>query len=333
MTDAADSITGTGHAPGRGGLVIDPPRPREPALGEAAFGEGAPFGGEAPFDEAEVPLYYSRKTADILHKYGPGPRVHFHLGMFESTPNTTVAQHLIRRRITDSQEAVIRHAAATWGAADHPPAALLDIGCGLGGGSIYWAQEHGSTVTGLTITADHIPVMDHLVRRAGVRDRVTPLLGDAHAFREERAYDAAVAVESAVHMDRRRLFAVAARALRPGGWFGLQDHFLCRPEVAGFVNGYYRTRLGTLDEYVRAAREAGFTLERDEDITDPVSEFWVQSMAWTAAELDRTAGAAEPSPIARERLMDSAVGHGRLFRIWRDHAVETRLLLFRLRTD
>lgn len=174
MTDAADSITGTGHAPGRGGLVIDPPRPREPALGEAAFGDGAPFGGEAPFDEAEVPLYYSRKTADILHKYGPGPRVHFHLGMFESTPNTTVAQHLIRRRITDSQEAVIRHAAATWSAADHPPATLLDIGCGLGGGSIYWAQEHGSTVTGLTITADHIPVMDHLVRRAGVRDRVTP---------------------------------------------------------------------------------------------------------------------------------------------------------------
>lgn len=99
------------------------------------------------------------------------------------------------------------------------------------------------------------------------------------------------------------------------------------------MNGYYRTRLGTLDEYVRAAREAGFTLERDEDITDPVSEFWVQSMAWTAAELDRTAGPAEPSPIGRERLMDSAVGHGRLFRIWRDHAVETRLLLFRLRTD
>ncbi|WP_078843849.1 cyclopropane-fatty-acyl-phospholipid synthase family protein [Streptomyces albus] len=321
MTDAADSITGTGHAPGGGGVVIAPPRPGDPAA------------GEAPFDEAEVPLYYSRKTADILHKYGPGPRVHFHLGMFDGTPDTTVAQHLIRRRITDSQEAVIRHAATTWGAADHPPGTLLDIGCGLGGGSIYWAQEHGSTVTGITVTADHIPVMDHLARRAGVRDRVTPVLGDIHDFREERAYDAAVAVESAVHMDRRRLFAVAARALRPGGWFGLQDHFLCRPEVAGFVNGYYRTRLGPLDEYVSAAHEAGFVLERNEDITDPVAEFWVQSMAWTAAELDRTAQPGESSPIARDRLMDSAVGHGRLFRIWRDHAVETRLLLFRLRTD
>jgi tocopherol O-methyltransferase len=286
---------------------------------------------ETGFDESQVPLYYSRKTADILHKYGPGPRVHFHLGLFDFTPNTTVPQHLIRRRILDSQEAVLEHAAASWGMAADPPSDLLDIGCGLGGGSIYWAQEHGCAVTGLTVTAEHIPVMTRLIRQASATGLVTPVLGDAHELRDEGAYDAAVAIESVVHMDRRRLFSVVARALRDGGWFGLQDHFLCRPEVGGFVNDYYRTRLGTVSEYVCAAQEAGFELERDEDITGPVSEFWVQSMAWTTGELDRELRTGTPSPIDRDRLRESALAHGKLFRIWRDHAVETRLLLFRLR--
>ncbi|MEU8349513.1 MULTISPECIES: cyclopropane-fatty-acyl-phospholipid synthase family protein [unclassified Streptomyces] len=292
---------------------------------------GPPHSPETAFDESQVPVYYSAKTRDILHKYGPGPRVHFHLGLFDSTPNTTVPQHVVRRRIVESQETVLEHAAALWGVPAAPPAEVLDIGCGLGGGSIYWAQEYGSAVTGLTITAEHIPVMARLVRQASVSGLVTPVLGDAHDLSEERAYDAAVAVESAVHMDRVRLFAVVSRALRPGGWFGLQEHFLCRPQVADFVNGYYKTRLGTVPEYVAAARDAGLELEQNEDVTDGVSEFWVQSMAWTTAELERSRMTGTPSPVGPERLRESALAHGRLFRIWRDHAVETRLLLFRKR--
>jgi tocopherol O-methyltransferase len=53
-------------------------------------------------------------------------------------------------------------------------------------------------------------------------------------------------------------------------------------------------------------------------------------MAWNTLELDRLEAGGE-SPIARERLLDSALTHGKFFRVWRDHAVETRLLLFRLR--
>ncbi|WP_030249871.1 SAM-dependent methyltransferase [Streptomyces violens] len=284
------------------------------------------------FDEAQVPLYYSRKTADILHKYGPGPRVHFHMGMFEAdaTPNTTVSQRVIRRRILESQEAVLNHAAKSWGVPAAPPRDLLDIGCGVGGGSIYWAQEYGAHVKGLTVTGEHVPIMRDFVRQAGVQDRVTAALGDIHDLREQRAYDAAVAIESSGYMDRERLFSVVAKALRPGGWFGIQEHFVCRPEWTEFIDGYYKTRLGTLTEYINAARAAGFELEQDEDITDRVAEFWVQSMAWTTAELETAERTGIPSPIRRERLMESERTHGKLFRIWRDHAVETRLLLFRL---
>lgn len=86
--------------------------------------------GGVVFDEAQVPLYYSRKTADILHKYGPGPRVHFHVGMFEpgDAPNMTVAQRVIRRRICDSQEAVLDHASENRTVPEAEPVVLLGNG-------------------------------------------------------------------------------------------------------------------------------------------------------------------------------------------------------------
>ncbi len=289
----------------------------------------------AAFDSAQVRQYYSKKTADILYKYGPGPRIHFHLGMFGlgETPNTTVAQSVIQRRIIDSQEAVLDHAARSWRVGDNPPDSLLDIGCGVGGGSLYWAQNYGATVTALTVAAEHVPIVASLAKRAGVTDKVVPVLGDIHDLRPTQRFEGAVAIESTGYMDRERLFVVAAQALTPGGWFGIQEHFLCRPEWTTFVDDYYKTRLGTLTDYIRAAQAAGFELEQDDDITDRVKEFWVQSMAWTTAELDKVERATSPSPIDRQRLHDSALTHAKLFRIWRDHALETRQLLFRLSTS
>ncbi|MGW1375511.1 SAM-dependent methyltransferase [Streptomyces sp. NPDC002446] len=290
-----------------------------------------PADGQAS-DHNDVLLYYRRKTADILHKYGPGPRVHFHVGLFDPAVklNTTVSQQVLKRRIAEAQESILDHAARTWGVVGTPPGHLLDIGCGLGGGSLYWAQEHGAQVTAVTVAADHIPVIEGFARQAGVADRVTPRLGDIHDLAEERTYDAAYANESSGYMDRERLFQVVAKALRPGGWFGIQEHFICRPEWVDWINGYYKTRLGTLSEYVNAAKEAGFELEQDEDVTEGVSEFWLQSMAWNTSELHRIEQGGAQGPWSRERLRDSALAHGTLFRIWRDRAVETRLLLFRV---
>jgi tocopherol O-methyltransferase len=279
-----------------------------------------------------VSRYYSKKTADILYKYGPGPRVHFHVGLFntDANLNTTVSQEVIKQRIVTAQEDMLDLAAQLWAAAGgSPPLSLLDVGCGLGGGSIYWAQKLGAGVTGLTNVSEHLSLVRDFARQAGVAGNVTPHLADVHLLRESRRYDAAVAVESSGYMDRERLFAVIAHALKPGGWFGIEDHFLRRPEWAGFIDTYYKTNLGTLAEYLAAARAAGFVVQRNDDVTDRVTEFWVQSMAWSAMELD-SAVSQGATPIGRDRLTDSAIAHGRFFRAWREHAVETRLLLFRL---
>jgi tocopherol O-methyltransferase len=289
-------------------------------------------GSASDFDAAQVPDYYTSKTRAIIHKYGPGPRIHFHVGLFDrgDTPNTSVAQDVIRRRLVRSQEAMVERAAELWDVAGQRPYRILDVGCGLGGGSIFWAQRHAAKVTALTVVPDHIPLISELAAAAQVSELVTPRLGDVHELPDRGRFDAAVAFESSGYMDRSRLFHVMARALRPGGWFGVQEHFLRRPEWTEFIDRYYRTRLGTLTEYILAAREAGFELAEDEEVTDRVAEFWLQSMAWSTSELERVRGSAV-MPVPEERLKESALTHGRFYRLWRDRGIETRILLFRLR--
>ncbi|MET9467711.1 class I SAM-dependent methyltransferase [Streptomyces sp. NPDC006544] len=279
-----------------------------------------------------VQIYYSRKTQEILQKYGPGPRVHFHVGLYpDGPPDTTVSQSALKQCLLDAQERIVEHAARSWGAHEAPPRRLLDIGCGLGGTSLYWAQEHGASVTSLTVATEHVPIVRRFALQAGLEARVNPVLADVHDLDETRAYDAVYANESSGYTDRDRLFEVVAKALEPGGWFGIQEHFVVRSEWLEFINGYYRTRLGGHGEYLAAAERAGFELVRDEDVTDSVAEFWVQSMAWNTAELDRlrSGPGVEPGAWSEERLEQSTITHSKFFRLWRDHAVQTRLLLFR----
>ncbi|QCP55038.1 methyltransferase domain-containing protein [Trinickia violacea] len=282
---------------------------------------------------SDVKNYYSKKTSDILHKYGPGPRVHFHVGYFstnEST-DTTVPLQIIQQRLVTSQEALITHCARAWIGRSLRAAELLDIGCGLGGGAIYWAQEHGANVTALTNMAEHVPIISDFAKQADEQRRIKTLLTDVHDFIPQQKYDAAVAIESSGYMDRVKLFQIVGRSLKSNGWFGIVEHFLCRHEWAGFIDKYYKTHLGTITEYIDAAHAAGFELDQNEDLTDRVSEFWMQSMAWSSMKLDSYSEHLQPMVIERARLIESVIAHGKLFRIWRDHAVETRMLRFRLR--
>ncbi|MBZ9599708.1 class I SAM-dependent methyltransferase [Streptomyces erythrochromogenes] len=290
-------------------------------------------GGPGAAADDPVRLYYSRKTQEILHKYGPGPRVHFHVGLYpDGPPGTTVPQNLLKQGLFAAQERIVDHAARTWGAYETPPRRLLDIGCGLGGTSLYWAQEHGTSVTGLTVAPEHLPIVRHFALYSGVADRVRPVLADVHDLDETHAYDAVYANESSGYTDRARLFEVVAKALVPGGWFGIQEHFVGACEWREFMDGYYRTRLGRHEEYLAAAEAAGFELVQDEDVTDAVAEFWMQSMAWNTAELDRlrAGSGAEAGAWTPDRLEQSTIAHSKFFRLWREHAVETRLLRFRI---
>ena len=163
----------------------------------------------------ELIAYYEAKTQSILQRYGPGPRVHYHTGLIDDPPPSDASGHVLRRRLIDAQEQTLRHAAGAWQARTNLRGDVLDVGCGLGGGAIFWAQEFGANVTAVTIAPSHIKLVADFAAQAGVKSRVRPLLSDALAVPGEGCYDAAVAIDSSSSFPRGPWFDRLATVLRP----------------------------------------------------------------------------------------------------------------------
>jgi cyclopropane fatty-acyl-phospholipid synthase-like methyltransferase len=232
----------------------------------------------------EVAAYYERKTQTILQRYGPGPRVHYHTGLIDEPEPPDASVHTLRQRLFAAQERMLRHATDVWRMRSTPCLDMLDVGCGLGGGTIFWAQEFGARVTAVTIVPSHVDWVAHFAMQARVASQVRPLLCDALEVPGESCFDAAVAVDSCCHLSRKALFRRLAVLLRPGGHVFLTDCFLERPEYEEPFNRYWHTRIGMATEYLTAAREAGLREEVIEDVSSRTEHFWATTCALIQAE-------------------------------------------------
>lgn len=288
-----------------------------------------PIAGQRPVTESDMALvrgYYRGKIAAIIDRYGPGPRVHYHIGLFDNrkiAPGATADQ--IRATIVAAQERMLERVASIWDAGTLFTGHILDVGCGLGGGAIYWAQHFPVQVTALTDVAEQAAVTRGFAVAAGVGERVRPLVTDVRELRAAGSYAAAVAMESSCYVPRAQLFQRIAAALAPGGVFGIEDIFLARPGWRTLFDAYWKTRIGTLPEYQQAAEKAGLILEQNVDVTASTSTFWLHSVAWARARLAESA-----TPEAeQDRLTRSIRWHSRFLRGWRDGAYQARILRFR----
>ncbi len=213
---------------------------------------------------ARVVAYYESKTASILAKYGPGPRVHFHSGLADMMAPRPASLAALRAALVDAQEEVLRDAARAWGSDGALAGDLLDVGCGVGGGSLFWAMEHGAHVTALTNVAAHAPLVQRFAAQAGVAERVVPWVADAQALSGPARFDVAVAIESSCYFDRDAFFASLARVVRPRARVHLIDCFAVRSRSGARFDRYFLCRIGSLASYERAAARAGFALEKSE---------------------------------------------------------------------
>lgn len=103
-----------------------------------------------------------------------------------------------------------------------PGMRLLDVGCGWGALSLYAAEHHGVTVTGVTISAQQKDFVDRRIAERGLGDRVEVRLQDYRdavpAAGEE--YDAVASIEMGEHVGRRNYpvyLSVLRRSVKPGG--------------------------------------------------------------------------------------------------------------------
>jgi hypothetical protein len=62
------------------------------------------------------------------------------------------------------------------------------------------------------------------------------------------------------------------------------DCFLGGPQYQEQFNRYWRTRIGTVDEYLAAAAQAGLAAESVDDISHRTRHFWTTTLALMRAE-------------------------------------------------
>jgi SAM-dependent methyltransferase len=268
----------------------------------------------------DVVAYFESKTKPILERYGPGPRIHYHTGLVDDPPRKNASIPELRRALVDGQERMLSDAAKVWDAPQSLSGEVLDVGCGLGGGSIFWAQEFGARVAAVTCVPSHAHHVARFATDAGVENRIEPLVCDAAEVPGENRFDAAVAVDSSGYLPRRDWLNRIAALLRPGGSVFIIDCFLEDPKYADLFNSHWHTRIGTLDEYFAAARDSELKTGSLVDVTDRTVHFWTTTLAFIEAEsanaeggkASRCAASTKAHSLVRDGLSDGGLRYAML---------------------
>jgi tocopherol O-methyltransferase len=161
--------------------------------------------------------------------------------------------------------------------------AVLDIGCGLGGSSLWLARNLGCSVLGLTISPVQLKMASRRAAKQRLAERVRFRLEDANSLTYESAFDCVWIIECSEHIfDKAAFFRRAASALRPGGVLALcawvrRDGELSPTEndlIARVCRGMLCPSLASIREYCEWMMKAGLSVQTAEDIATGVSETW-----------------------------------------------------------
>lgn len=142
-----------------------------------------------------------------------------------------------------------------------PPARLLDLGCGTGWTSLFFARR-GYEVTGQDIAPDMIAAAESQPGRAALAN-LRFVVSDYESLVYESEFDCAVFFDSLHHaVDERAALASAHRALRPGGVLVTHEPgegHAGKPETRAAAERYGVTEKDMPPRHIVAlAREIGF---------------------------------------------------------------------------
>lgn len=270
--------------------------------------------------------WYEKKTDSIIEKYGPGPEIYFHTGIIDPDLDLIKDPSIIRNELVRSQRALISKASLVWRFGERLTRKnVIDIGCGLGGTSIYMARNYGSNVYALTNVPSHVAIIEEYVRELGLEEKIKPVLGDAHDMPLDGCLDAAVVIESSCYLDRGKWFRHLSEKIAPGGYVFIADCLGLDEEVFQPFNEYWLTNLGTPEEYRVTSEKAGFELLDFQDISNDTSRFWEFNVHYSKMKHEQES----TDEKERKRLKTSIEWQSKLSSFWKNRKIMYALLTYR----
>jgi tocopherol O-methyltransferase len=166
---------------------------------------------------------------------------------------------------------------------------ILDVGCGIGGSSLYLAEKFDAQATGITLSPVQAGRATDRAIAAGLDDRVHFQVADALAMPfADDSFDLVWTLESGEHMpDKQQFLRECYRVLKPGGTL-LMATWCNRPteppnlpltldeekHLEDIYRVYCLPYVVPLPEYEAIARSLSFQSIRTADWSTAVAPFW-----------------------------------------------------------
>ena len=176
-------------------------------------------------------------------------------------------------------------------ACNKPPSTILDLGCGIGGSSLYLAEKLGAQVTGISLSPVQIKRARERALNRGLANQVTFEVANALEMPfADQSFDWVWSLESGEHMpDKTKFLQECYRVLKPGGrlilatwchrpttsWAGplTTDE---KQHLQAIYQVYCLPFVLSLPDYEAIALDCGFKALRSEDWSMAVAPFWDQ---------------------------------------------------------
>lgn len=168
------------------------------------------------------------------------------------------------------------------------PQNILDVGCGIGGSSLYLADKFAAEVTGITLSQMQVSRARERAINLGLEEQVQFELANALAMPfADNSFDLIWSLESGEHMpDKGQFLAECYRVLQPGGKIILATW--CHRETSMIGNlttseirhlkeiyrVYCLPYVIALSEYKTIAEQCGFQELKTADWSTAVAPFW-----------------------------------------------------------
>ena len=158
-------------------------------------------------------------------------------------------------------------------------AQVLDAGCGIGGSSIYLAQQFSCQVHGISLSEKQIESAQKMVQEKGMAQHVQFSVQDyTKTDFQDASYDVIWAIESMeTASEKEAFFTEAQRLLKPGGLLLIADVF--KPKsypitkealMQKWLNAWAMSDILSLEELRGIAKKVGFSVANHTDVTKAI---------------------------------------------------------------